>query len=228
MSAFNPAAIIVFKDEADIITKTILHWRKLGIRRFYFCDNGSTDHSGFLVQKMMQPEDVYIYDDRTTWIAPEMFNKLKNMAIDNGHDWIFPIDADEQIELLDGYDLQKFCTELQAPEYAAYEIHYLNILPDGRKYWQTPHRKVFGKLKREWVIQMGNHYIKNVEPTEVMIYAHYNHYSIRSKGQFMQKMKNWMTVMKNSNLVHPHTDHWHNWQREGDSYIENLYNQLTL
>ena len=227
MTTFNPAAIIVFKDEADIIAQTITHWRKVGIKRFYLCDNGSIDNSVELVQQVMQPDDVLIQDLRTTWVAPEIYNTLKNRALEDGHDWIFPIDADEQIELLECYDLQRFCAELKAPEYAAYEIRYLNILPDGRKHWQEPHRKVFGKFKREWIIQMGNHYIKNVDPTLVICQAYYNHYSIRSLPQFMQKMKNWMTCMKNSGHIHPHTDHWHKWQEEGDSYIQNLYNQLT-
>lgn len=227
----KPAVLMMFRDEADILGPCLQHWHEIGVQNFYLCDNGSKDGSLNIAIDFCESigyEGVIISDDSTNWPGRKIINSLKDHALKRGCDWLFPADADEFLQLPDGcQDIYEWLGGYPAV-YACGELWYLNVLPDGREFWQQPHRKAFGRLKSEWMISMGNHIIEGVPPIVSDVGAHYRHYSIRSPEQFRKKMVNWMTAFSQMPYHdHPHYQNWLNWKREGDAFIERLYKELT-
>jgi glycosyltransferase involved in cell wall biosynthesis len=228
MTNIKPALLLVFRDEADILEATLDHYKQLGFEKFYLCDNLSTDESPEIAKKYT---DDLRWHPGTNWPGPKIINQLKNEALNKGYNWIFPVDADEQLCLPpDCKNIYEYIASLNVAddEYGVCELKYLNILPDGRASINEPQRKVFGKMRSTWQIEVGNHYVINQKPTIDGRGAYYKYYSIRSLEQFTNKMKNWMIAINQRGWSHPHNEHYHRWQREGDTYITNLYHQLTM
>ena len=227
----KPAVLMMFRDEADILGPCLQHWHSIGVNNFYLCDNGSKDGSLQIAIDFCESigyEGVIISDDSTNWPGRKIINSLKDHALKRGCDWLFPADADEFIVISGVWgSIQEWLSQYPAG-HSWGEIPYLNILPDGRQYWQEPHRKAFGRLKADWMISMGNHLIEGVEPTLGGPAVYYEHFSIRSPEQFRKKMVNWMTAFSQMPYHdHPHYQNWLNWKREGDAFIERLYKELT-
>lgn len=235
----KPAVIMMYRDEADILPHSLGHWYGLGVRDFYLCDNLSVDRSPAICEKFKSDHPaarVWLFeDDRTDWPGRDRINALKRQAIIDGCDWIFPADADEFLQMpFKFFRLSDFCADilddydLKESDFCSFEIYYLNILPNGNTNWQEPQRKVFGCFKMDWIISMGNHLLENEKSIELNnTRCYYRHYSIRAYDQFKVKMINWWTAFHNSTMQdHPHAKHWHEWQRQGDAYIEQLYKEL--
>lgn len=232
----RPAVLMMYRDEADILQHSLAHWYALGVRDFYLCDNLSEDKSEVACIDFKLEHElamvIHYRDQRPDWPGRERINQMKEQAIAEGCDWIFPADADEFLQMGDRYYcIQDFCAALQSladSEYCSFEVPYLNIFPNGKTEWQRPQRKVFGKLRPDWIISMGNHLIENADSIELHhTQCYYRHYPIRSYQQFRRKMINWWTAFHNGpHQTHEHAKHWHKWQEQGETYIENLYNEL--
>jgi hypothetical protein len=224
----TPAVIMMFRDEGDILEKSLHHWRSLGVDRFYLLDNGSADNSKSIAQRFVSTL-TYVFDwDTATWEGRKLYNHLKIIALEDGANWLFPADADEFLQLPKG------CTTVQEwlaqyPQNPAWgELPYLNIYPSGREVWQEPQRKAFGYFSADMTISVGNHIVENYTPTLDPFGAYYRHYSVRSYPQFRKKMINWMNAFKDSEFQdHPHVENYRRWQAAGDIFLQNLYNELN-
>lgn len=220
------AVIMMFRDEADILAYSLSRWQQLGVDRFFLCDNGSKDESATIARRFT---DELMTDTRTNWPGQENINILKNRALATNHDWIFPADADEFLELPAGCNtLRDWLYQYDQTGHAYGEMKYLNILPKGETNWQEPHRKVFGRFRQADTISMGNHLVIGQTPTLDSMGAYYKHYSMRSFPQFRQKMLNYMIAFADSPFQeHPHAQSYRDYQREGETYLENLWTTLT-
>lgn len=236
----KPAVLMMFRDEADILGKCLHYWYKLGVRNFYLCDNDSVDDSWTIAKDLnfIHPDaDVYLtFDFATDWPGRRVINELKNRALADGCDWIFPADADEFLVLPEGEDLSGWLRGLERrakPDWKGWiEISYLNVLPDGAEAWQEPQRKCFGKLTPEMTISMGNHIIEGVAESATLVksktLAHYRHYSLRSYPQFKRKMENYMVAFSQNGFPdHHHAESFKIWQVEGEPYLQRLWTELT-
>ena len=237
----KPAVLMMFRDEADILGECLEHWYDLGVRDFYLIDNRSGDTSYILADCFAQEHaaDTRVFLDMecaTDWPGRRVINELKNRALADGCDWIFPADADEFLVLPDGRDtVQDWLFEIDKVTHISdwYELPYLNILPDGRKEWQNPQMKCFGVLTDRCMISMGNHLIENVNPAaKLMVWdessAHYRHYSLRTYPQFKRKMKNYMVAFSQNGFPdHHHAESFKIWQVEGEPYLQRLWTELT-
>ena len=226
----KPAVLLMYRNEADIIYQTLSHWWTLGIGNFYLMDNASTDESNMEVQRFMNTHRCTVkcfYTDKTNWPGREVYNEMKNIALKDGCDWIFPIDADEQLALPSQFEqVQEWLSTLK-PEthFCAYLIPYLNIFPTGRKL-HSPQQKVFGRFTADWIISYGNHVIENTKMDQVYG-AHYRHYPVRSYEQFYTKTTNYMKAMANNEHLtsHPHARNYERWKAEGDTFVQKLYDE---
>lgn len=233
----KPAVIMMFRDESDILEKCLKHWYNLGIRSFYLCDNASKDGSFYIAETAMKsfPDLEYWYlchDSATNWPGREVTNRLIQKAHEFDCDWIFPADADEFLQLPEGFNtVQDWLSSYAVPEnvFQYGELPYLNILPDGRTGWQQPHRKVFGKFHFGWKVSMGNHVIENSDGPELhSLTAHYRHYSLRTYEQFRQKMVNYMTAFNQTKFTdHPHSQDFHRWKQQGEQFFVERWEALT-
>lgn len=224
----KPAVLMMFRDEADILGECLEHWYGLGVRNFYLCDNGSVDGSGDIVRKFWMENTGLgggqMSDFATDWPGRRVINYLKNRALADGCDWIFPADADEFL-VVSGWLIEPPMTDSAPGSWG--EIKYLNILPDGREEWQEPQRKCFGLLTPETTISMGNHLIEEHPPT-LETSAYYRHYSLRSYPQFKRKMENYMIAFSQNGFPdHHHAESFKIWQVEGESYLQRLWTELT-
>lgn len=230
----KPAVIMMFRDEADILGKCLEHWYALGVRDFYLCDNGSVDDSFHIAKDFFKAHPArHIIQEcwQTDWPGRRVINDLKNRALADGCDWIFPADADEFLVLPDNFQtIQGWLSGHEVfsnTKWLCGELRYLNVLPDGREEWQEPQRKVFGVFDPHWMISMGNHMIEGVVPN-MATHAHYRHYSLRSYPQFKRKMKNYMTAFSQNGFTdHHHAESFRRWQVEGETYLQNLWTELT-
>jgi len=228
----KPAVLMMFRDEADIIGKCLEHWYSLGVRNFYLCDNGSRDESAVIAQGLPNAYSAcgvnvfFMQDPATDWPGRRVINSLKERAINDGCDWLFPADADEFLQLPEGYTLESWIA--QYPTIPAWgELPYLNILPNGTEYWQEPHKKACGYISKDMTISMGNHLIEGVAPILGMGGAYYKHYSIRSYEHFKTKMTNYMIAFHQSpHQDHPHAQAYNVWNAEGEQYLINRYDSM--
>ena len=240
----KPAVIMMFRDEADILGRCLEHWYNLGVRDFYLCVKGRTDGSLEIAQHFIYEMSIYqpseigvvIQDPATDWPGRRVINYLKNRALADDCDWIFPADADEFLVLPKGEDLSGWLRGLERrakPDWKGWiEISYLNVLPDGAEAWQEPQRKCFGKLTPEMTISMGNHIIEGVAESATLVksktLAHYRHYSLRSYPQFKRKMENYMVAFSQNGFPdHHHAESFKIWQVEGEPYLQRLWTELT-
>ncbi len=231
----KPAVIMMFRDESDILEKCLKHWRNLGVERFYLCDNASKDRSKEIARQFFvdtMATGIVIDEKATDWPGRRVINELHSTAQKYGCDWIFPADADEFLQLPEGFDtIQDWLSSYAVPEnvFQYGELPYLNVLPDGRTNWQQPHRKVFGKFHFGWKVSMGNHVIENSDGPELHpLTAYYRHYSLRAYEQFRQKMVNYMTAFNQTKFTdHPHSQDFHRWKQQGERFFVERWEALT-
>ena len=228
----KPAVLMMFRDEADILAQCMDHWHSLGVRNFYMCDNGSVDDSrksiaAYCFKNKEDKPNIYMESDLATdWPGRRVINSLKEKAINDGCDWLFPADADEFLQLPVGHNIESWITKYpNIPSWG--ELPYLNILPDGRQYWQEPQKKACGYITKDMTISMGNHLIEGVAPILGMGGAYYKHYSIRSYEQFKRKLTNYMVAFSQSpHQDHPHAQAYKVWAVEGERYIKRRYKEI--
>jgi hypothetical protein len=238
----KPAVLMMFRDESDILGDCLDHWYALGVRDFYLCDNGSTDKSRVIATRFcvgLHHKVTLTQDPATDWPGRRVINDLKNRALADGCDWLFPADADEFLTLLQGQkSVQEWLSEFENRPHGPFlpgwlELPYLNILPDGREYWQEPQRKCFGKFTKGMMISMGNHLVEGVNPAaslpeDLRLVAHYRHYSLRSYPQWRRKMENYMEAFHQMQFQsHPHAIDYHQWKAKGESFLRRRWTELT-
>lgn len=228
----NPAAIMMFRDEEDIIYETLKKWQAIGIQAFYLTDNCSTDNSMKEVERFRAEAGnitVSIMNSNIlNYPGREVYNFMKDKAIHYGHDWIFPIDADEQpASTIPDFDLHKYLEELaDASEFyfCSFSIPYRDNFCNGKSRWHEPQRKVFGRVPYAWTLSYGSHQF-DTQFSEKRDDFFYEHYPVRSYEQFRKKAINYMTAMVGNPdlLYHPHALNHEKWKEQGESFIENLY-----
>jgi len=87
--------VMVVRNEADILAINVAHHFALGIDHFLIADNGSSDGTDRLLEKLTD-------DGRVRWtradgpfVQSELASALAREAFLRGADWVVPVDADE-------------------------------------------------------------------------------------------------------------------------------------
>lgn len=101
------ALCAIFKNEAQYIFEWIAHHRLIGVTEFYIADNISTDGCSELLGSLH--DDGHI--KRISWptqpgVKPQLpaYQKLAELAKNDGVDWALFIDADEFVVLDDAHE----------------------------------------------------------------------------------------------------------------------------
>jgi hypothetical protein len=227
------AVLMMFKDEEDIIGKCIDHWAGLGVDAFYLCNNGSTDNSAAEVldaQLRTCCQFTITHSIKEDFPQREMINYLKGLAIKDGHQWIFPIDADEFLCLNESFFIKSLkdfesCTTKHG--YVCGQYSYKNIMPNGVSWLEPHHKKVFGRLDPDWNISIGNHEIEGVGATLPDYGAYLNHYQYRSYEQFKRKKITFFKAFEKADyLDHPFVQQYRLYQKHGEAYLEQMWDNL--
>ena len=225
------AVLMMFKDEEDIIGQCISHWRHLGVDQFYLCDNGSTDRSVEIVKAQVKQMNCSLFHcEYENFPQREMINKLKAMAIQDGHQWIFPIDADEFLNLDECFfnDIPHWLEYLYAGnafQYGKYE--YKNIMPNGVSWFEPEHKKCYGRFSPDWNISIGNHEIESIAPSLPFRGVYLDHYQYRSYGQFKRKKITFFKAFEKAGyLDHKFIKEYRLYQKHGEAYLEQMWDYL--
>lgn len=126
------AAVMLVKDEADVIGYTLEHL--LGhVDEILVSDNGSTDETAAIVDAtakssgrvllMRDTEVAYYQDVKTTALA--------QMALEIGHQWVLPCDADEFWYAPDGRPIRDYLNGI-APDVQVVRGALFNHLPTAK------------------------------------------------------------------------------------------------
>lgn len=225
------AVLMMFKDEEDIIGKCIDHWAKLGVDKFYLCNNNSKDKSQDIIMSKVTDIDFKLYGSfESNFPQRKVINKLKVMAIKDGHQWLFPIDADEFLNLNDEFeDIEHWLIDHPHSNkgYIYGQYRYKNIMPNGVYWFEPEHKKVFGRLNPDWNISIGNHEIEGVKPFLPDFGVHLNHYQYRSYDQFKRKKITFFKAFEKAGyLDHKFVKEYRLYQKHGESYLEQMWDYL--
>lgn len=226
------AVLMMYRNEEDIIGKCIEHWAGLGVDHFYLCNNNSSDNSiGVAMGALMRTgkQGTSVFSDEEDFPQRKIVNKLKAMAIKDGHEWLFPIDADEFLDLKDtaSFDMRHWLAHLPFKGWCYGQYKYVNRMPNG-VYWEEPeHKKIFGRLNPDWNISIGNHIIEGVEPTLPDGGAYLNHYQYRSYEQFKRKKLIFFKAFEKAGyLDHKFVQQYRLYQKHGEAYLEQMWDYL--
>jgi len=225
------AALMMFKDEADILPHWFNSWIEKGVDKFYLCDNGSTDGSADIVNEYSKKADIYLtQSSRNDFPQRDVVNELKIKALNDGFDLLFPVDADETLSLsaTPFYTIRDWIALLNEyhPAYWCAEYRYKNNMPNGVSWFEPEHRKVFGRFRPHWNISIGNHCIEGkigMQEDEVCL----NHFQYRSWEQFRRKKMTFFRSFENAGyLDHNFVKQYRMYQQHGEAYLEQMWDNL--
>jgi glycosyltransferase involved in cell wall biosynthesis len=221
----------MFKDEADILPHWFNSWIEKGVEKFYLCDNGSTDGSVDIVEAYKQKADIYLmHSYRNDFPQRDIVNQLKAKALNEGFNLLFPVDADETLNLSETpfYTITDWISS--RPQYKVgfwcAEYRYKNHMPNGVYWFEPEHRKVFGKFKPYYNISIGSHCIEGrpaIQENEVYL----NHFQYRSWEQFRRKKITFFQSFERAGyLDHNFVKQYRLYQQHGEEYLEQMWDNL--
>jgi glycosyltransferase involved in cell wall biosynthesis len=230
------AVLMMYRNEEDIIGKCIKYWSDLGVDEFFLCSNLSTDNSHEIAVSTLVKcgkQGFHCAIAKEDFPQREAINYLKKAAIAHGHQWIFPIDADEFLNIGDAgfQNIQQWLLSLSESwtfgGFAYGQYRYLNRMPNGMTWIEPEHKKVFGKISPLWNISIGNHVIEGAEPTIPDGGAYLNHYQYRSYEQFKRKKLTFFKAFEKAGyLDHKFVKEYRLYQKHGEAYLEQMWDYL--
>lgn len=236
-------AIIICKDEQDIIFHTIVHVAEEGIRTILIADNMSTDNTLDEIKKAKEllkdsPCHVEILEDNE--VGYYQSRKMTNLAYKAHNefkcDWIIPVDSDEiwvsktgtianTINALSPYvnvvtaDLYNhFPTAIDENS----EIPFRSIVWRQKEKGALP--KVAMKYHKDMIIEQGNHSVKYPIPIVSSNCLELRHFPYRSWEQFKRKAINGLKAYEATDLPDNMGSHWRSYgkllEKWGDEVVE--------
>lgn len=203
-------AVMLVKDEADIIERTIRHLLTQ-VDCIIFADNMSTDGTAEIVWGIHEEERlpgnasmVYIDDDDPGYRQAAKTTDLAHKARQMGFDWVVPCDADEiwysafgrlaDVIMRHDADFDVLTAEMY-DHVATVTDRRDDLNPLSRIGWRRKERgrlpKVAARLTPDLRIDMGNHGVTvSYEPRVREWALSIRHYPYRSPEQFVRKAVN--------------------------------------
>lgn len=237
------AALMMVRDEADIIEATIRHLFE-NVDRVYVLDNNSRDGTREILEALTDEGWLTILDDPEVgyWQERKMTD-LARHAMNDGHTWAVPVDADEFWQAPDGVTLKAFLLGV-APNVQIVRAALFNYVPTSqdpdyattpfeRIGWRQPEpqQKKFGKvavrLHDTLVIKPGNH------AAEYGIRVHaftmdgliVRHFPWRTEDQYVRKIRNGIEAMNATDLDRATCAHWRAWADYSDDDIRRHFRE---
>ena len=222
------AAIMLVKDEADVLEHTIRHLHSQ-VDEIIVSDNNSTDGTRDLLEQLAgeglvstiydDPDPAYFQSAKTTWLAER--------AREFGMDWVLPVDADERWRTFDGRPIREHLLGI-APDVQAINgvlYHYIpSVEDDGEEL--DPFRRIVWRLAEPaglpkvgartldgLSIDAGNHGVKfhGHPPALAAGGLRVDHFSWRSESQFGRKIRNGARAYAATDLPEGVGPHWRMW-----------------
>lgn len=210
------AAVMLVKDEADIIGPVLHHLKAEGIDQILLADNMSEDNTAAIAELygceiVVDDDPGYRQDSKTTTLAHAAYDSF-------GADWILPVDADEVFYWQHG-TLAEFFDQVEADIVVASGWDHLATDDDDptepnplkritrRRQQQQTWGKVAFRYRPDVQVHMGNHDVTH--PGHKIRGLNYRHFQYRSFEQMVRKVRNGKAAYEAAPEIHEmHGTHW--------------------
>lgn len=240
------AAVMIVRDEADIIEVTVRHLLA-HVSAVYVDDNRSVDGTRVLLDRLARdhPGRVIVgTDDEVGYFQSRKMTRLANVACDDGHEWILPVDADEIWNTPDGTRIEDWLDALptgQAHGVGCVNARLLNHIETGldrddpdptrRICWRFTWFGTLPKVAVRWLdgrstIHMGNHSADGwtgaavgAGPDSLQI----RHFPWRGVEQYVRKIRNGEEAYAATDMPEAIGLHWRMFAGQPDDVIRAHY-----
>lgn len=236
-------AVLMVKDEADVIAGTLAHLASEGVDGFVVADNLSTDGTAGLISDFAAGFDgpvVVLDDPDPAYRQSEKMTALAQLAHDKGAEWVVPVDADEVWTAPDplAETLRSQPAAVEAVGAAIWN-HFPTAVdlddPDPFRaiVWRQASRAPLDKVAVRWapgtVIDQGNHTASRDGCRVPADGAGVNirHFPYRSWEQFRRKVVNGAAAYRATDLPESMGAHWRQYgeilERHGDDALREVF-----
>lgn len=233
------AAVMMVRDEDDIVGHTVFNLIRQGIDRIYVADNLSTDNtrSVLAVYGTMYPDHlVVLEDDEPGYYQDRKMTALAAQAAADGAEWILPCDADEfwyhpdttvaeflngcTGDIIIGRGWDHIVTDDDDPAIASV---FARI--GHRRLRQQKLPKVAFRWHPDAWIDFGNHDVFN-HPGQRVEGLKYRHYQYRSFEQMCRKVRQGKDAYDATDLPDIYGSHWREQGAWDDARLWRKWRQL--
>lgn len=226
------AGIMMVRDEADIIERSIEHARSQ-VDWLIVCDNRSTDGTREILEASDAVSELE-FDEEIGYYQSEKMTRLAQLALAEGHSWVVPMDADELWSVEGGVMSVADLLRPMGPDVQIVTANLYDYLPPcaglgGRHPFDAITRrrtvpgalpKVAARLHEDLVIEMGNHSAnyggsRTLKVPGLMI----RHFTWRSPEQYLRKIVNGMEAYRHTDLPFAYGQHWRMHEGASDEEI---------
>jgi len=215
-------AVMMVKDEIDIIEHNIDYLETQDIDHIFVANNLSSDGTGEkLIELSGKYGNITVYDDNEfAYYQPDKMNEWISRCYELGADIIIPIDADEiWYSKVDEKTLGQVLKESDGDIFVADSIDFIptkNDSKDKNPIKSICHRKqnsnsfvavAFRKYPGAY-LEIGNHNVINHKGKRVFDLIGIRHYQYRSFEQFYKKVLNGKRVYDNTTYPDYMGSHW--------------------
>jgi len=227
------AVLMMVKDDDDILTQSLKHWVDIGVYTFYIAETNEKQKISLEIWQFEEDFNAnvhYLHDPINTFDGHRIINALKEKAIADGFNCLFPADADEFLNLGPYSNVTEWVNNVPRGDYWWCEIPYLNHWPGGGTTWQDPQGKVIlGRAHIGMDISIGNHLVTNTGNwgKAAISGVHYDHYPFRTKEQMVRKITSHGTAFINMGLHdHHYPTLYRAMQAGGQAWIDAHWKEL--
>jgi hypothetical protein len=231
-------AVMMVKDEIDIIGYNIEYLETQDIDHIFVANNLSSDGTGEkLIELSEKYDNITLYDDNEfAYYQPDKMNEWISRCYKLGADIIIPIDADEiWYSKVDGRTLGQVLKESDGDIFVADSIDFIptkNDLDDKNPIKSMCYRKknsnsfaavAFRKYPGAY-LEIGNHDVLNHKGKRVFDLIGIRHYQYRSFDQFYKKVLNGKKVYDDTTYPDYMGSHWRTLGSQSEQELKQWWN----
>jgi glycosyltransferase involved in cell wall biosynthesis len=222
----NLYAVMMARDEADVIGYTISHLLAEGVDRVIVADNLSTDDTRSILESFDERVTVVEDNDPAYHQALKM-SRLARQAYDEGADWVLPVDADE-LFYCEGQTLAEFFAGCEFDVVAASVWDHIATRSDSKcpnPWARIEHRRKFPqrmfkvafRAHPEAMLHVGNHDVERPGFRTTGMFGRHAQY--RSLDQMVRKVTHGKLALEAANLHEMHGAHWRQLGAKSDNEL---------
>ena len=229
-------AVMMVKDEADVIAYNIAHLFASGIDGMLVADNLSTDGTRALLGKLARraPRCFVKSDDEVGYFQSRKMTALADAAYDLGAEWVLPLDADELLYATEDETLMDYLQREAAEVIAVPLLNYFATAKDKphdanpftRERWRKRAPNPLNKVAVRWqpgmVLEPGNHHVsRNGQwlPESVTSHLGIGHFQNRSPAHLIRKVRNEARAYAETGLD-PRIGYWWKFDHLADAELK--------
>jgi glycosyltransferase involved in cell wall biosynthesis len=235
-------AILMVKDEIDVIESNIRYLQTQDIDEFYIADNLSTDGTYETLSALSEEfKNITLIKDNTIgYYQSDKMNLWSRECFNMGADFVIPIDADEIWHSLDkNKTLGETIKTVDADIFVAKSTDFIPTIFDNFNESNFIKRMCHMKQNSDsfsavafnyhegFELEMGNHGVRNHPGKRSIDTIGLRHYQYRSFPQFVKKVKNGKLAYDNTNFPQYMGSHWRRLGAMTDEELQVYWNEYT-